>query len=54
MKTKHESELKNFLRSSGLMYCVLSLRDEDIKDAIKWFNIKCVISVPFLLTSGQV
>ena len=54
MKTKHEPELKTFLRSSGLMYCVLSLRDGDIKDAIKWFNIRCVILFPFLLTSGQV
>ena len=33
------------------MYVVLSLRDEDIKNAIKLFNETCVISFPFLLIS---
>jgi len=54
VETEHESELKHFWRSSDLMYDVLSLRDEDIKAAIKWFNITCVVSFPFLLTSGRV
>jgi len=38
------------LRSSSLMYGVLSLRAEDVKSVIKWFNEKCVIPFPFLLT----
>ena len=32
------------------MYGVLSLRAEDVKSVIKWFNEKCVIPFPFLLT----
>jgi len=48
------SELKNSSCSSSLPYGVLSLRDEDIKNAINSFNEACVISFPFLLMSDQV
>ena len=47
------SELKSFLRSSSLKNGVLSLRSEDIKNAIKSLNEACVVSLPFLLTSCQ-
>ena len=50
MESERKSELKKFLRSSSLMYTVLSLRAEDIENAINWFNETCVISFPFLLT----
>ena len=53
VKPEHRSELKNILRSSSLSYGVLSLRDEEAKNAIKLFNETCVISFPFLLRSGQ-
>jgi len=52
--SEHMSELKNFLRSYNRTLGVLSLRAEDIKNAIKSFNEACVISFPFLSTSGQV
>ena len=51
---RHRSELKKLLRSSSLPYGVFTLRDEDIKNALKWFNETYVISFPFLLRCGQV
>ena len=53
VESEHMSELKTFLRSSSLKNGVLSLRVEDIKNAFKSFNEACVVSLPFLLTSGQ-
>ena len=54
VKPEHRSELNKLLGSSTLPYGVLSLRDEDIKNIVKWFNEMCVISFPFLLRSGQI
>jgi len=50
VETERASELQKFLRSSSLVYGVFSLRAEDIKMAINWFNKTYVISFPFLLT----
>ena len=41
------SELKTFLRSSSLKNGVLSLRAEDIMNAIKSLNDACLISFRF-------